>query len=307
MKRRLSVLLVTLMLATSLAACAEKKTVNNDDTTNSTQQTQEQSTQNESTKPDNTADKSYTTRIKVSINPDADILTDQDGKVVEIVCNNDDATTAYANLEVAGEELEDVAKEMVKAATDAGFMQDTKPVTLTIVDAEYTGQELLDEALEAKTGVQQALMENDFQHAPIVAEIMEGEVHDDTCDLCYGSGVIICDGCNGTTYLDGNQWTVCEKCTGEGKTTCTLCNGEGFSTCDSCGGTGLDTAQDDGKCWSCHGEGKTPCVRCGDGAGYQICEDCNGEGRLGGLPCPRCGGTLWAMCYRCDGTGKNDH
>ena len=130
MKRRLSVLLVPLMLATSLAACAEKKTVNNDDTTNSTQQMQEQSTQNESTKPDNTADKSYTTRIKVSINPDADILTDQDGKVVEIVCNNDDATTAYANLEVAGEELEDVAKEMVKAATDAGFMQDTNRLPL---------------------------------------------------------------------------------------------------------------------------------------------------------------------------------
>lgn len=307
MKRRLSVLLVALMFAASLTACAEKKTAHNEDTSDPTQQTQEQSTQNESTAPDNIADKSYTTRIKVTINPDADILTDQDGKVVEIVCNNDDAITAYGNLEVAGKELEDVAKEMVKAATDAGFMQDAKPVTLSIVDAECTGQELLDEALEVKDGVQQALIENDFQHAPIVAEIMEGEVVDDTCDLCYGKGVIICDGCNGTTYLDGNQWTVCGKCAGEGKTTCTLCNGEGFSVCDSCGGTGLDDAGDDGKCWSCHGEGKTGCVRCGDGVGYQTCEDCNGEGRLGGLPCPRCGGTLWAMCYRCNGSGKNTH
>ena len=327
MKRKLSVLLITLMLAVSLTACAEKKTANNGDTTTPAQQTQEQSTQeqdtkeqgtqeqgtkeqdtqNESATPDNTADKNYATRINVSINPDADILTDKDGKVVEIVCNNDDATTAYGNLEVAGKEIEEVAKEMVKAATDAGFMQDKKPVTLTIVDAESTGQELMDEALEVKDGVQQALVEEDFQNAPIVAEIKEGEVHDDTCDLCYGKGLIICDGCNGTTFLDGNQWTVCGKCTGEGKTTCTLCTGEGFIACDGCGGTGLDANQDDGKCFACHGEGKTHCVRCGDGNGYQVCEDCNGEGRLGGLPCPRCGGTLWAMCHRCNGEGKNTH
>lgn len=314
MKSRLSILLVALMLIASLTACAEKKTANNGDATTPAQQTQEQDTneqetqsETESAAPDNTADKNYTTRIKVSINPDADILTDEDGKVIEIVCNNDDAETAYGNLEVEGKELEEVAKEMVKAATDADYMQDEKPVNLTIMDAERTGQELLDEALEAKDGVQQALIEEDFPNAPIVADIMEGEVVDDTCDLCFGSGVIVCDGCNGTTYLDGNEWTVCDKCTGEGKTICTLCNGEGFNTCDSCGGTGLDANQDDGKCWACHGEGKTPCVRCGDGAGYQVCEDCNGEGRLGGLPCPRCGGTLWAMCYRCNGSGKHTH
>ena len=197
MKRRLSGLLVILMLAASLTACAEKKTANNGGTTTPAQQTQEQGSQDESSTSDNTGDntgdRNYTTRINVSINPDADILTDKDGKVIEIVCNNDDAATAYGKLEVAGKAIQDVAKEMVKAATDAGFMQDAKPVTLTIVDSECSGQELLDEALEVKGGVQQALIEEDFRHAPIVAEIKEGEVHDDTCDLCYGGGVIICD------------------------------------------------------------------------------------------------------------------
>ena len=307
MKQRVSVLLVTLMLAASLAACAEKETVNKEDTTGLTQQTQEESAKNDSEIPDNPSERNYATKLKITINPDADILTGPDGKVVEIVCNNEDAVTAYGNLEVSGKELEDVAKEMVDAATDSGFMQDTKPVTITIVDSECTGQDLLDDATEAKEGVQQALLDNDFRNAPIVAEVVEAEVIDDTCDLCYGKGLLICDGCNGTTYLDGNQWTVCGKCAGAGKSACTLCNGAGSNPCESCGGSGLDEAQEDGKCWGCHGEGRMQCVRCGGGAGYQSCEDCNGEGRLGGLPCPRCGGTLWAMCYRCNGSGKNAH
>ena len=83
---------------------------------------------------------------------------------------------------------------------------------------------------------------------------MEAEAIDDTCDLCYGKGLLICDGCNGTTYLDGNQWTVCGKCAGAGKSACTLCNGAGSNPCESCGGSGLDETQEDGKCWGCHGK-----------------------------------------------------
>lgn len=309
MKRRLSILLIALMLIASLTACGEKKTANNGDSTTPAQQTQEQDTENEGgTETQAEApEKNYTARINVSINPDADILTDEDGKVIEIVCNNEDAVTAYGELEVAGMEIGEVAKAMINAATEAGFMQDSKPVNLTIVDSEIIGQELLDDAVEAKDGVQQALGENGFPNAPVVAGVSEGEVQDDTCDLCFGSGVVVCEGCNGTTFLDGLQWTECGKCAGEGKTVCSLCAGEGKADCDRCGGTGSDANEADGKCMQCHGEGKINCVRCGDGAGYQVCEDCKGEGRLGGLPCPRCGGTLWAMCHRCNGSGKHTH
>lgn len=303
MKRRLAFIVTTCLLALSLAACGGKK---ESDNSNNSQQKQEQNSQKEQ-EPNNQGDKKYATRINVSINPDADILTDNDGKVIEIVFNNEDAKTAYSGLEVAGKDVEEVAKEMVKAATDAGFMQDEKPVTLTIMDSTNSGRDLLDEALEVKDGVQQALTEEDFGNAPIHAEVAEQEVKDDTCDLCYGSGVVVCDGCDGTTYLDGNAWTTCEKCEGHGKTTCSLCNGEAYTSCDSCGGTGLDSSQADGKCFGCHGEGKMKCPRCGDGAGFQECEDCHGEGKLGGLPCPGCGGTLWAVCNRCGGSGKHEN
>lgn len=302
MRRRLSILLVMVMLAFSLAACGGKDNAGKDST--GAGNTEKGNTESNDTGKGNTANTGSAAKINITINPDADILIGEDGKVVEIVCNNADATTAYGKLDVKGQDIETVAKEMVKAATEAGFMQDEKPVTLTVEASQNTGQQLLDQAVEAKDGVQKALTEEDFQHAPVIAEIKEGEVTDDTCDLCYGNGVIVCDGCNGTTFLDGNAWTICGKCTGEGKAVCSLCNGKSLIDCDSCGGTGVDNNQDDGKCFACHGEGKIHCVRCGDGAGYQQCEDCNGEGRLGGLPCPRCGGTLWAMCYRCNGSGK---
>ena len=157
MKKRLSVLVIILMLAASLAGCGQKKPSKDETATTTAKQTQENNTKEESTTaekntaaeattPDNSANKNYSTRINISINPDADILTDEEGKVVEIVCNNEDAKTAYADLDVEGKEIEEVAGEMVKAATDAGFMQDAKPVTLTIMDSEYTGQELLDDA-----------------------------------------------------------------------------------------------------------------------------------------------------------------
>ncbi len=306
MKRKISLILIIMMLAVYLTACAKKNT-NAEDATEPVQQMQEPGTQNEPTTADSAADNGYSTRINISINPDADILTDGEGNVIEIVCKNDDAKTAYGKLEPKGKKLDEVAKEMVEAAVSEGFLQDTKPVTVTIQDADKVGQELLDTALEAKNGIQKALSEKDLQKSPIVAEITEDEVVDDTCDLCYGKGLLVCDGCNGTTYLDGNAWTTCGKCSGEGKTTCTLCNGNGQMNCDSCGGSGLNAAESDGKCMACHGEGKMNCVRCGEGAGYQQCEDCKGEGRLGGLPCPRCGGTLWAMCNRCNGSGKRNN
>ena len=298
MKRFFSLLLIFTMLVFSLAACEDKKNNVNGNAA---------VTPNGSA--DNNNQKAYSTRIKILINPDADILVDAENNVVDIVCNNDDAKVAYGELDYEGKSVEEVSSEMVKAATENGFMNEDKDVTLTIVDSTETGQDLLNDALEVKAGVQDGLTAGNFENAPIYAELNKpanNQEESDMCDLCFGTGVLVCDECHGTTFCDGNEWTVCGMCLGHKKTLCTLCEGAGTFVCEDCNGTGVDENREDKTCWCCHGEGIVSCPRCQDRSGYVECYDCKGEGRLGGLPCPHCGGTLWCMCHRCNGTGKKN-
>lgn len=251
----------------------------------------------------------HVNKINITINPEANIVTDDEGNVVEIEFLNEDAKTAYGDLEVEGKPVGEVAELMVEAAAEHEFLKDGKPVTVTLIDTNIEGQAMLDELNAVKGATQKGLETQGFENSPIYADVEFEHDHevDYTCDLCNGSGLLVCDACNGTTYLDGNAWTTCGMCGGEGRTLCTLCSGAGSMTCGNCGGTGADESEADGVCFGCHGTGSTPCTRCVDSSGYQECYDCKGAGRLGGLPCPRCGGDLWTVCYRCNGTGVNYH
>jgi len=93
----------------------------------------------------------------------------------------------------------------------------------------------------------------------------------------------------------------CVFCDGEGKTDCLLCvdgtddcvmcvNG----TCDACDGAGGEI------CTNCDGTGERPygaCVWC-DGTGWDDCYSCEGTGE-----CYYCNGQGWETCTYCDGQG----
>lgn len=251
----------------------------------------------------------HVNKINITINPEANIVTDDEGNVVEIEFLNEDAKTAYGDLDVEGKPLGEVAELLVEAAAEHEFLKDGKPITVTLIDSNVDGQAMLDELNAVKGATQKELEDQGFEKSPIYADVEFEHEHEGsrTCDLCGGSGLLVCDACNGTTYLDGLAWTTCGMCSGEGRTLCTLCEGAGSMACGNCGGTGLDAAEADGVCFSCKGTGITHCVRCVDSSGYQECYDCKGAGRLGGLPCPRCGGDLWTVCNRCNGSGELDN
>ncbi len=253
-------------------------------------------------------DSVHVNKINITINPEINIITDDDGNVVEIEYLNDDAKDAYGSLDLIDMPVGEATELIVEAATEHGYLENGKPVTVTLLDSNVDGQAIMGELNDVRDATQKELGNQGFDNCPIQAcvEVEVEPEHEHVCDLCLGSLVVVCDGCNGTTYLDGNAWTVCGMCSGEGRTLCTLCEGAGSIACGNCGGSGVDEAEDDGVCFGCHGSGTTPCNRCGDGSGYQVCYDCKGAGRLGGLPCPRCGGTLWTVCYRCKGTGVTE-
>lgn len=250
-------------------------------------------------------DVAYSTKFNITINPEVELTTDSEGHVTEVIFLNEDAKTAYADLQLVGLTAAEATELIVQAATDKGFMTNGHPVKLTLVDTNRDGQETLSELSSIKESTQKVLTNNNFDSSVISGEIAKQEdIKEDTCDLCEGTGLLVCEDCNGTTFCNGLTVTVCGMCQGEGKTLCTLCEGNSGGTCETCGGTG-GTA--DAPCLSCAGTGKITCSRCGDGNGYVTCYDCKGAGQLPGLPCPHCGGTLWGMCNRCNGSGVHEH
>lgn len=263
--------------------------------------------ENDAPTPSESADEpvAHVNKINITINPEANVIADENGSVTEVEFVNEDAETAYSDLELVGLNVGEAVELMVEAAAEHEFLQNGKPITFTLVDSQLDGQGMLEELTEVREAAQRGLSEREFDNSSICGAIELENVDDNdrTCDLCFGSGLLVCEECNGTTFLDGNAWTICGMCNGEGRTLCTKCEGAGHMVCDACGGSGADAAEADGKCFQCHGTGQTNCTRCENASGYQECYDCKGACKLGGLPCPHCNGTLWGICNRCNGSG----
>lgn len=314
MKKKCALILSVILCIAVLGGCRENK-----NKSNPTQQPTQPAQPSQGAKatqplqpthnPQEPTQIAHLNKINISINPEINLTTDDNGTVTDVEYVNEDAETAYGSLSLIGLNINEATELIVDAAASQNYLQDGMPITLTLLDTSMDGRETLDELTEVKEATQNELSNQNFDNSAIIASIeLETEFeHDHTCDLCLGSGLLVCEECHGTTYLDGNAWTVCGMCGGEGRTLCTLCSGAGSLVCDSCGGTGTDASQSDGVCFQCHGTGTTPCNRCQDGAGYVVCYDCKGAGKLGGLPCNHCGGTLWGICNRCNGAGVTEN
>ena len=109
------------------------------------------------------------------------------------------------------------------------------------------------------------------------------------CSVCHGQGIYECNICHGEKHIE----TICKSCAGIGEINFILCQ---TAICEYCvEGIVPDTKE---KCNICFGTGKVTeckeikekCSNCdGVGTKSEICESCNGQGKI--------------VCRTCSGKG----
>jgi len=146
------------------------------------------------------------------------------------------------------------------------------------------------------------------------------------CDVCASKGRTPCATCSGAGAIpvrcpycqsgripnprsNGTAKAICTTCGGRGRVaaTCATCRGRGKVLCGTCRAKGLLKE----RCVHCKGRGyiSVPTIEY-DNRGHLVevrkrieCAACNRKGYLR-VQCPTCGGTKWATCGSCGGTGK---
>lgn len=104
--------------------------------------------------------------------------------------------------------------------------------------------------------------------------------------IIKGSGGV-CSECMGLGYFEDH----CFRCAGDGTILCHMCYGREGKACTRCGGNGIlyDLLTDSKSlCMSCDGTGTKDCGFCFHG--YEICTNCDGEGKIKNT-CSKCGGS----------------
>lgn len=113
------------------------------------------------------------------------------------------------------------------------------------------------------------------------------EYYEERCELCYGSGHVSCDRCNGRGYIEYN----CPECNGSGYRTVTKYNVEYNDPLDFLSGVKSRTPYtEEVPCFNCHVSGRTrsACPKCGVDNSYGsnlysstiTCPSCKGQGIL---------------------------
>lgn len=268
--------------------------------------------------PDRVYSKECVGVLTVSINPEVDLEIDKDGNVFSVDFRNEDATTAYQDLNLVGMQAEDAVNLIVETADKKGYLKDDGGVTLVYGS---TGNASAEEARGMIDGARDAVMGtlNALGKEGVVTLEMENYAQEtsDICDLCFGVGSIVCDQCGGVGF--GNGMVICDQCLGTGTyddghvpeeageggapeddglcrtcrgsgimtiqaQTCYICKGTGL--CINCGGSGIDPEPDDqgniGACHACGGDGDCLQEVCEGGTMIErseTCRDCNGTGQ----------------------------
>ena len=166
----------------------------------------------------------------MKINPEFEIVADDNLIVVDVVAKNTDAESVLSNVSVVGLSVNEVFAVLTEEAKAQGFLTEEKGNTVNIT-----------------------ILEKDDEKMP-------------TCHLCGGCGTVECLDCHGTGIIDscvlcnGKGYFHCDVCNDTG-----FVPREAFH-CEQCNDTGYLTGPADG-CWACHGSGV--CYFCG-GAGYVL-------------------------------------
>lgn len=105
--------------------------------------------------PDRVYSKECVGVLTVSINPEVDLEIDKDGNVFSVDFRNEDATTAYQDLNLVGMQAEDAVNLIVETADKKGYLKDDGGVTLVYGS---TGNASADEARGMIDGARDAVM-----------------------------------------------------------------------------------------------------------------------------------------------------
>lgn len=332
--RRISILLIMLMMISCLAACAKSGNQGGNNTTGNagvttgnnegatTQNNGNSGANNETTAPqgndvnqgaDDQSGANYA--VSFSINPGIEFLVtiDEAGRdtIVEVVFLNDDARAVYDSMGInlVGMTVPDASRYFVDAAIKSGYLQQYHNVTISLDEAWNLPTDILEEMLALRDVTADVLADEERDDAYIQMDVNANSdipvaAADDSGKPPLFDEAGNCAVCHGNLIVScdlcggrshGDGRIECDACGATGGTTCDLCFGNGTVTCDQCGGSGN---KDGEGCNGCSGTGITTCNRC-NGAGGVVCDRCEGAGMM---ICYRCNGSLVMQCYRCDGT-----
>lgn len=74
--------------------------------------------------------------VSVDINPSFEIMTDEDGLIIEVIGLNEDADVVLYNVDVKGKKLDEGLKLMVKESYDLGFIKGERNIVIGVEKQE---------------------------------------------------------------------------------------------------------------------------------------------------------------------------
>lgn len=260
--------------------------------------------------------------VTITINPQITLYLDQQGTVIGVRYDNEDAKEAYSELNLMGTKLSESVPLLVDTAVEKEYLREEGNIIVTLADVGDEEAVTDDSILQTVKEIVQVHLEKlnltdsqedgekgfvnvNLEVAPDVTKDYGIEKTKEVCTRCGGTG-IFCPGDpdfgkargngNGYAGCNGTGYSPCPdiNCHG-GNYTDPNCGGSGKQNCFGCKGTGLE---DGNSCKHCGGTGKITCEYCGGKGSYPHHEFCMGTGT-----CECITEDLHITCEACGGSG----
>ncbi len=135
MKKLIAILLCAVLAVTAASGCGKGDSDPSSETSASVNTTETSETvKNEVFQPP----EQYASAVLVTINPVVKLYLDEKNVVLAMECVNEDAQTAYSEIEaeIVGANLDTGVKKLIDTASDAGYLEKEKTVTVDIVECK---------------------------------------------------------------------------------------------------------------------------------------------------------------------------
>lgn len=275
----------------------------------------------------------YAVTVIVTINPQIKLYADADQRIVGVEYLNEDAKTAFSDIDFIGITMEEGMYQIVDAAIEQHFLTDGKAVDIEvteIIDESCDGSAVCKKMEDATVAVIEKSGVTASVSVRVSAEIMEEadeseaadseetNVHETeisenalteigaTEDVMKESSETDTDvGTKETAQTEVSENTTPAIQDSE-KSSCTVCGGTG--KCDECKGDGYRGSGYTVSCPRCHGALTETCIYC-DANGNSTKHEgtCDFPNCMGAhvYKCTICGGgTTPVTCQSCGGSGK---
>lgn len=266
----------------------------------------------------------YAVAVVVTINPQVKLYLDADNVIVGVEYLNEDAKTAFSDIDFSNVTVEEGMEKIIAAAVEKEFLTDGKDVSIDVAEVKDTTCDTAVICEKVETAAVKAAEENHVAAvvtAQVSAEPSEPDETGNASDETAGSTTE-------ETKQESAKPAAEEKPSEEPGTAsdtepetepaqeqpaepvasnpCSNCGGTG--KCDECKGDGCRGAGYTVSCPRCHGSLTETCIYC-DANGNSLKHDgaCDFPNCMGAhvYPCTTCGGgTRPVVCASCNGSGK---